>query len=156
MPPAKTIVAGLLAFTLAGCGGDAGPTLGTLTGGIFSGGFRPAPGAVVESAPIGGLVGSAFGSPLGEEDRRRAYLAEMDALENGGPDAPRTWHGNAAYGTIVPGPTYISGAHPRCRNYKHTIYIDGRPTSASGEACRSRDGIWGPLAVSDPFGWAPR
>ena len=156
MQPANAIVAGLFALTLAGCAGDSGPILGTRTGGIFDTAFRPAPGAVVEGAVIGGLVGSAFGSPLNEDDRRRAYLAEMDALENGGPSAPRTWHGTAAYGTIVPGPTFVSGAHPRCRNYTHTIYIDGRPTSASGEACRSRNGIWGPLAVTDPFGWAPR
>jgi surface antigen len=156
MQPAKTIAAGLFALTLAGCAGDSGPTLGTLTGGIIGTAFRATPGAVVEEAPIGGLIGGPLGSSLDAEDRRRAYLAEMDALENGGPNAPRTWHGNAGYGTIVPGPTYVYGAHPRCRQYNHTIYLEGRPTTARGEACRNSNGIWAPLAVTDPFGWAPR
>lgn len=159
MQPAKTIAAGLLALTLAGCAGDLGQYIGTgttlsaLTGGIFGAAVRPVPGAVVEGAVIGGLIGGALGSSLDTEDRRRAYLAEVDALENGGPGAPRTWHGTTSHGTVVPGPTYVTGAYPRCREYNHTIYIDGRPSTARGVACRSPDGNWAPLAVTDPFGW---
>lgn len=161
MQPAKTIAAGLLALTLAGCAGDSGPntgagiTLGALTGGIFGAAIGRGPGAILAGAVIGGLVGGAIGSSLDEEDRRRAYLAEMDALENGGPGAPIAWRGTTGYGTVVPGPTYVYGAYPRCREYTHTIYIDGRPTTARGVACRNPDGTWAPLPDAEPRSWAP-
>jgi surface antigen len=161
MQPAKTIAAGLLALTLAGCAGDspntgAGVTLGALTGGLFGAAVGRGPGAVVAGAVIGGLVGGAIGSSLDEADRRRAYEAEeTDALGNGGPGAPMSWRGTTGYGTVVPGPTYVYGAYPRCREYTHTIYIDGRPVSERGVACRNPDGTWAPLPGFKPYAWGP-
>ena len=45
------------------------------------------------------------------------------------------------YGSVVPGPAYQSNGL-QCRPYTHTIYIDGQPQVARGNACRNPDGTW--------------
>ena len=91
---------------------------------------------------------------MDEEDRQRAYAAEMEALENGAPGAPVGWRSDhtAYYGTIVPGPYYYVRRGVRCREYSHTIYVHGRPEIARGTACRNPDGTlelrWADLAES--------
>ena len=49
------------------------------------------------------------------------------------------------YGTIVPGPAYQQASNT-CRQYTHTIYIDGKPQTARGAACRNPDGTWTPIS----------
>ena len=44
-----------------------------------------------------------------------------------------------------PGPSYEDNGRS-CRSYTHTIYIDGRPQTARGTACRNPDGTWTPLS----------
>jgi surface antigen len=148
-----TVAAGLaaLSFALAGCSGNPGPrtgegiTLGALTGGLL-GAMTGRPGDAVAGALIGGLVGGMVGNALDEEDRRMAYAAELDALESEGPGVPRSWRGRRGYGTIVAGPPYAYRSYQRCREYSHTIYIDGRPHTARGIACRNPDGSWTPVS----------
>jgi surface antigen len=48
------------------------------------------------------------------------------------------------YGSVVPGPAYQSNGM-NCRQFTHTIYIDGRPQTARGTACRNPDGTWQPV-----------
>jgi len=71
-------------------------------------------------------LGGAIGASLDEQDRQRAYAAEMQALEYGQPGAPVGWRSDrtAYYGTVVPGPYYETRGM-RCREYTHNIYIDG-------------------------------
>jgi len=145
---------------LAGCAGDpvtgtgprenTGTLLGAVTGAAVGSQFGGTPGshiaAGVAGAAIGGLIGNRIGAALDDEDRRLAYEAQMAALESGPSNAPRTWRNpdSGRYGTIVPGPAYDRGdAH--CRHFTHTIYIDGRPQSARGTACRNPDGTWTPV-----------
>src|SRR5215472_13130162 len=45
------------------------------------------------------------------------------------------------YGSVVPGPAYQSNGL-QCRQYTHTIYIDGKAEVARGSACRNPDGTW--------------
>jgi surface antigen len=155
------IVAAVFAgLTLAGCASDpysgprqdSGAVAGALTGGALGAllggrgtGSRVA-GAVI-GATAGGLLGSAIGASLDERDRQRAYAAEMEALEHGQPGAPVGWRGQyrGAYGTIVPGP-YYEARGLRCREYTHTVYMDGRPQTARGTACRNPDGSWTPVS----------
>jgi surface antigen len=101
----------------------------------------------VAGAAIGGLIGNRIGAALDEEDRQRAYAAQMEALDNGAPGAPIGWRNDETgrYGTVVPGPAYQRNAQT-CRQYTHTVYIDGRPQAARGTACRQPDGTW--MAVS--------
>lgn len=146
-----------ICVTLAGCAGDAatgtgpkentGTALGALGGALVgsqiggSTGTRIAAG--VAGAAIGGLIGNRIGAAMDDEDKRLAYEAQLRALDAGQPGAPMTWRNpdSGRYGTIVPGPAYQQGP-AMCRPYTHTIYIDGRPQTARGTACRNGDGTW--------------
>lgn len=142
-------VLGLSAMLLGACAGDPGPrTEAGVVGGALAGAGIGAltggrTGDIVAGAIIGGLVGGVIGNALDEEDRRRAYAAEMQALEYGGPGTPVRWDGRGGnYGVIQPGPPYARGSYQRCREYSHTIYVRGRPEVARGVACRNPDGTW--------------
>src|SRR5436305_7656222 len=102
------------------------------------------------TAAAGGISGvvlsGAIGGNLGEQDRQRAYAAEVQALESGEPGIPVGWRrdGPKRYGTVVPGAPY-SARGTRCRDYSHSIYVDGKPQIARGTACRNPDGSWSPI-----------
>ena len=127
--------------TLLGAGG------GALLGAAVAGG---GPGSRLAGAAIGGvlggLIGNRIGAALDDEDRQRAYEAQMSALESGQSGAPVSWRNpdSGRYGTVVPGPAYVDAGR-NCRSYTHTIYIDGAPQTARGTACRNPDGSWTPL-----------
>ena len=76
-------------------------------------------------------------------DLQRAYAAQMQALESGKSGAAVGWKNpdSGRHGSIVPGPAYQSNGL-QCRPYTHTIYIDGKPQVARGNACRNPDGTW--------------
>lgn len=151
--------AGVLALTgllLAACAGNprtgAGPQentgtlVGALGGAVVGSQFGRGSGRVastVAGAAIGGLIGNRIGAALDDEDRTRAYEAQMEALEAGASGAPVGWRNedSGRYGTVVPGPAYQRNAMT-CRQYTHTVYIDGRPQVTRGIACRNRDGTW--------------
>src|ERR1041385_9398176 len=102
-----------------------------------------------QTAPVGitgGVLSGAIGGNLGEEDRQRAYAAGVQGLENGEPGIPVGWRGDGPkrYGTVVPGAPY-SARGTRCRDYSHSIYVDGKPQIAAGTACRNPDGSWSPV-----------
>lgn len=154
MHGAKLLAVGLIGISLAGCqtaqdnpNTVGGAAIGALAGaaiGQIAGGNT---GATLAGAAIGGLIGGAIGNSLDAQDRARAEQAQMQALESGQPGAPVSWRGDSgAYGTIVPGPAYARGPSPRCREFTHTIYINGQPQTARGTACRNPDGTWSPVA----------
>lgn len=155
------IVLALAGTVLTACAGDpytgTGPkqNTGALTGAIAGGvlgsaitgggtGSRVAGG--IAGAVIGGVLGSAIGAALDDDDRQRAYDAQMQALEQGQSGAPVSWRNpdSGRYGNVVPGPAYQQ-AGATCRQYTHTIYINGRPQTARGTACRNPDGSWQPV-----------
>jgi surface antigen len=156
----KVALAASLGLGLAGCAGDpygAGPreNTGTLVGAlagaaigssVAGGGTGSKVAAGVAGAALGGLIGNRIGASLDDEDRRRAYEAQMAALETGRSGAAVSWRNpdSGRYGTIVPGPAYEQ-AGGTCRQFTHTIYIDGRPQTARGTACRNPDGTWTPM-----------
>lgn len=152
MPALNTKIVGgvcALSLLLGACSGPSGPKttdgafLGALTGGLIGAATGRGAGAVVAGAVVGGLIGGAVGNALDEEDRRRAYEAELRALEAEGPGAPVSWRGDrGAYGTIVAGPPYAYQSFQRCREYTHTVYVNGQPQTARGIACRNPDGTW--------------
>ena len=92
---------------------------------------------------LGGLIGNRIGASMDDEDKRRAYEAQMNALERGQSGAPVTWRNpdSGRYGTIVPGPAYQQ-MDRSCRSFTHTIYLDGRPETVRSTACRNPDGTW--------------
>ena len=89
-------------------------------------------------------LGNGIGTGLDERDHQRAFAAELQALEHGEPGEPVGWRGAGRYGTVVPGANYERSGM-RCRDYSHTIYIDGRPQTARATACRNPDGTWAPV-----------
>jgi surface antigen len=105
---------------------------------------RAPPSAAVASAAIGGMFGP-LGAAMDDDDKQRAYAAQMQALESGGPGAPVAWRNpdSGHYGSIVPGPTYDRSGS-KCRQYTHTIYVDSKPQTARGAACRNANGRWTP------------
>jgi len=138
---------------LAACASDSGPkeVAGTLVGaatgaavGSAASGGRVS--GAVAGAAIGGMLGNRIGAGLDDEDKRRAYAAQVQALEGGPSGAPIAWRNpdSGRYGSIVPGPAYDSNGM-NCRQFTHTIYIDGKPQTARGAACRGADGTWQPV-----------
>ena len=146
---AVVLIAGV---ALAGCSGDrvtkqdTGLGIGALTGALIGnsvgkGGGRVA--ATMVGAVLGGIVGSEIGRSMDKQDRLLAQQAEYDALERGTSGRSRVWRNerNGNYGEIVPSRPYRRGSLD-CRDYTHTVYIEGRPEVMRGTACRNEDGTW--------------
>ena len=140
----------MLPVLLAACGPGNKQGTGTIVGAIAGGAAGAAIGGpknrlpgVAIGAVVGGIVGNQIGKSLDEEDRQMAAAAEYQALEYGQPGAPTAWDNPQTRhrGQIVPGKPYQQGGQ-HCRPYTHTIYIDGRPQVARGNACRNPDGSW--------------
>lgn len=143
----KLLAAGAVMLPLAACSNnqDAGTVVGAVAGGVIGNQFGHGAGralATVGGAVVGGMIGNAIGKDMDEEDRRQAMAAEYRALEEEG-DEPVRWRNERSghYGYIKPRRSYRS-AGLRCREYEHTVYIDGRPETMVGRACQQRDGSW--------------
>lgn len=130
------IAAALTALALAGCAANEPvppPQAANVTGSVGRSSVAPA-----------GVLGNGIGTGLDERDRQLAFSAEMRALDQGEPGEPIGWRGHPGrYGTVVPG-GYYETRGTRCRDYSHTIYIDGKPQTARATACRNADGSWTP------------
>lgn len=154
----KTVLVVFAAATLAACtqtGGGmgsregTGTAVGAVAGGVLGAAIGGRGGAAVAGgivgAMAGGLLGNAIGRDMDEQAYREAMDAEYRALERGSPGAPVAWRSRNYYGTVTPGSYYERDGYGRCREYAHTIYIDGRPETARGVACRQSDGRWVPV-----------
>jgi len=132
--------AALVALSMAACAGTPetgqGPkeNTGTLVGAVAGG---------LIGSQFGGLIGNRIGAGMDDDDKRRAYAAQMQALEGGKSGVAVAWKNpdSGRYGSVVPGPAYESNGL-QCRPYTHTIYINGQPQVARGNACRNPDGTW--------------
>ena len=159
----KVTAIAVLSLSLAACAGSPdgmGPGPRENTGTLLGAGSGALLGAAVAGGGtgnrlagaaigglLGGLIGNRIGAALDDEDRERAYAAQIDALEHGRSGAPVAWRNpdSGRYGTVVPGPAYQQAGR-NCRSFTHTIYIDGRPQTARGTACRNSDGTWTALS----------
>lgn len=150
----KAHAVSLLAICLAaaGCGpegptkADTGLAVGAIAGGLIGnaagrGNGRPA--ATIVGAVVGGIVGSEIGRSMDRQDQALARQAELEALERGRSGETVPWRNpdNGRYGEVTPGASYRRGPSD-CRDYTHTIYMDGRPQAMRGTACRNPDGTW--------------
>lgn len=125
---------------------DAGLAIGALAGGVIGNQFGKGKGNAVATAVgavVGGIIGSKVGRSLDEADQRAASYAEYSALEQGQSGAATPWRNpdSGHYGMVVPGRPYKVGAQD-CRDYTHTIYVQGRPETMRSTACRNPDGTW--------------
>jgi surface antigen len=146
-----TVAAVSAALLLAACGPDArkadtGLAVGAVAGGLLGNQFGRGTGRVVATAAgavIGGIVGSEIGRSMDKQDRILAQQAETRAFEQGRSGERISWRNpdNGRYGEVIPDRPYKRG-YEDCRDFSHTIYIDGRPQSMRGTACRNPDGSW--------------
>ena len=133
---AALLVIGLAGLALAGCN-TTGPnqTAGIATGAAIG----EAPGAAA-----GALIGGAIGRELDQGALKAAREAEFRALEFGRTGTPVPWRKGPVYGEVVPGARYQVNTFS-CRDYTHTIVVDGQKQSARGTACRQPNGTWQPV-----------
>ncbi len=152
----RAAVAAVVVLGIAGCGpegpnkADTGLAVGAIAGGIIGNQVGKGTGralATVAGAVVGGVVGHEIGRTLDDHDRALAREAEFEALERGQSGVARTWRNpdNGRYGEVVPSRSYRRGSQD-CRDYSHTVYIDGRPQVMRGTACRNEDGSWRSVA----------
>lgn len=139
---------GAVLLPLWGCGPEGsrqegGTVVGAVAGGIIGNQFGSGAGrvlATVGGAVVGGLIGSEIGRDLDDQDRRYALEAEYRALED---DEEEEWRNERSghRGRIKPRRSYRQAGRT-CREYEHTVYIDDRPQTMVGKACRQGDGTW--------------
>lgn len=153
MPAIRFLALALTGLSIAACSSDTGPkevggtAIGAAAGGLVGNAIGGRAGnrlaGTFIGAALGGLLGNRIGAALDDEDRRLAYAAQMQALETGPSGAPVAWRNpdSGRYGNVVPGPVYEINGAP-CRQYTHTLYIDGGPQTERGAACRNPDGTW--------------
>ena len=99
----------------------------------------PPPAAGVEKPAVAGVLASALGKGLQDDDRQIAFDAQVAALEKG---QKQTWKGKrGAFGFVEPGAESVR-SEGACREYSHKIYIAGRPQAGQGVACRNPAGNW--------------
>ncbi|MBB3649928.1 surface antigen [Rhizobium sp. BK619] len=127
----------LVAVALSGCT----TTKGAASRGIFS--SKPSASAAFLTALQGGLVGRS-GVTLSDSDKQRALEAEYRALEGAAVGQPMLWTGKDVTGKVVAAAPYQVGSQ-NCRQYTHTLTVDGKDTVVRGAACRNEDGSWSPL-----------
>ncbi|MBK1699071.1 RT0821/Lpp0805 family surface protein [Rhodovibrio salinarum] len=124
-------------------GGAGGAVLGGLAGSQIGGGTGKliATGA---GAVIGALVGSEVGRRLSEGDEERLTQTTQDSLENNQTGQTSSWDNpdTGHRGTVTPTETYKTDSGRYCREFQHTIYVDGEAKDAYGTACRQPDGSW--------------
>jgi surface antigen len=153
----RVAAAALVALCAAACSGtpetgqgpreNTGTLVGAVAGGLvgsqFGGGTGERIAAGLAGAAIGGLIGNRVGAAMDDEDKQRAYAAQMQALESGKSGVAVPWKNpdSGRYGSVVPGAAYQANGL-QCRQYTHTIYIEGKPQVARGSACRNPDGSW--------------
>lgn len=95
------------------------------------------------SALQGGIV-SKTGVQLGRSDLNRALVAEYRALETSPAGQDVDWGEGKLRGRVSVNAPYQVG-NQNCRQYSHTVVVDGRELRARGAACRNAEGAWSPL-----------
>jgi len=152
-PISWRLLAVLLALTASGCesrGVGLKQGVGTLAGGAAGGlvgnQFGQGSGRVAATAAgavLGALLGGEIGRQLDEADQRAVADAHYQALETAGPNRPVQWRNERSghYGQVTAGPGYYVNER-NCRDYAHTVHIDGEPEILRGTACRDPDGSW--------------
>jgi surface antigen len=118
----------------AALGGLAGSAIGSGSGQLL---------AVGAGALIGGLLGSQVGKSLDAKDRQHAEGAfERASAAPVGETVSWRNPDSGAYGTVTPVRESRASDGRPCREYRTTIYVDGRSEEGTGVACRNADGSW--------------
>ena len=145
------VLALLLVLVLAGCTTTqpgtktaVGGLGGAAVGGLLAAGLGASPAAIAGSVILGGLLGGAIGNRMDAADQRHANETAARALETSPTGTAVSWQNpdSGHFGTVTPTRTYQTASGQHCREYQHTVTIDGQQEQAYGKACRQPDGSW--------------
>ncbi len=137
-------IAVIVALLLAGCAttGSSDSTVASYFGTRGQTDGQKATVAVI-GGMAGGIVTGAAGAGLDGTERRAALEAEYKALEYTPEGQPVTWQNKdgTVRGRVVAAQPYRVGSQD-CRQYTHTIDVNGQVKTGRGTACRNSDGTW--------------
>ena len=112
---------------LSGCASTASPSVETPAPAVAAVAVTPPP-----PPPYNGLASGSLGQNLNVAGKAAANKAELAALASG---ERKTWRGDdGSYGYVAP-----AAGTGDCRDFTHTVYINGRPQIGTGKACRAGD-----------------
>jgi surface antigen len=94
----------------------------------------------------GGIIATNIAPRLSNGERRRALEAEYKALENAPVGQSVAWSNErgTVSGQVSAAQAYQVGSQ-NCRQYTHTVLVDGQSLVARGTAFRNEQGNWTPL-----------
>ncbi|MBK1794288.1 MULTISPECIES: RT0821/Lpp0805 family surface protein [unclassified Devosia] len=146
------IAAPLLALALAGCSstGNAPQQIyqaPVAQAPVVMQPMVPAAAQVVQTARLTTSIANGFVDPaavslMTAKDSSEANSAQFYALQFGRPGAPRQWAGDrGTTGSVAVGP-YVRVNNLDCRDFTHTVKINGAEYVKKGTACREGTGNW--------------
>ncbi|MBL8575481.1 MAG: glycine zipper 2TM domain-containing protein [Hyphomicrobiaceae bacterium] len=146
-----TAIAVMLGLTACGDSGpkqNVGTVAGAIAGGVIGSQIGGGDGRLVATgvgAALGALVGSEIGRQLDERDQLLMAEAQTGTLTYDPPGTVRPWRNpsNGHHGEVSAGPPY-SVNYLKCREFTHTVFIDGRREILRDQACQQPDGTWRP------------
>lgn len=143
----------LLALSLAACASSApsapirqAPVV-VSTAPVFAAPNLPTPAqttqiAMASTSVANGFVDAAALRSMTAKDSNEANSAQFYALQFGRPGAPRQWAGDkGTTGSVAVGP-YVRVNNLDCRDFTHTVKINGQDFVKKGTACREQNGNW--------------
>ena len=143
------------ALLTAGCADSnrnygTGETVGTLSGAALGGWVGSQIGrgdtqlaATAAGALAGAFIGNQIGRGLDDVDRLKAEQAQYTATRAPiGEEIEWSNPNSGNHGSVVATREGTSTAGRYCREFQHTIFIDGRAERGYGTACREEDGTW--------------
>ncbi|MBU1305506.1 MAG: hypothetical protein KKF33_08300 [Alphaproteobacteria bacterium] len=145
------IAAPLLALTLAGCSSTgsnqvmqapvvmAAPVIATP---LVASPAQTTQQALATTSVSNGFVDPAALVLMTAQDSAEANSAQFYALQFGRPGAPRAWTGSkGTTGSVAVGP-YVRVNNLDCRDFTHTVKVNGQEFVKKGTACREQNGNW--------------
>ncbi len=98
--------------------------------------------AALQTTDASGFVDQGALALMTPNDKAQASSAQFYAMQFGRPGAPRNWSGDkGTKGNVTVGP-YVRVNNLDCRDYTHTVSINGQDLVHKGTACRETDGRW--------------
>ena len=107
----------------------------------------PTSAQTVQTARLTTSIANGFVDPaalalMTAKDSSEANSAQFYALQFGRPGAPRQWAGDkGTTGSVAVGP-YVRVNNLDCRDFTHTVKLNGADYVRKGTACREQNGNW--------------
>ncbi len=140
----------LLALALAGCSSTGTGRVAqapVVAQPVIAQPMVPTTAQTVQTARLTTSIANGFVDPaalalMTAKDSNEANSAQFYALQFGRPGAPRQWAGDkGTTGSVAVGP-YVRVNNLDCRDFTHTVKLNGTDYVKKGTACREQNGNW--------------